>query len=360
MVEPLVSTQKKSTRRKNAISRLALPLSLLLMLAAFAISSMVYAKLSGATATIEFAGLGELWSWLTSDSLESKIFFRLRLPRILGAGLVGAGLAAAGCAFQATLRNPLAEPFTLGVSSGSALAAVVAIRFGLDWQFAGVSGVGIAALLGALATVYMVWRIASVGDRLPAATLLLAGITVAMFCGALTMVVQYTADIGEVYRMIRWMMGGLAGLLWQPLYFAGPVIIAGIVVLSWQGRDFNALAAGSDAAASLGTNPRRTTTIAFATCAVLVGAGIAIAGPIGFVGLIVPHIMRALVGPDHRKLIPLSAIAGAGALVICDLGARTLLFPAELPVGILTALIGGPFFLSLLIRSKKKGALWGA
>ncbi len=345
--------------RENEKRWVALPLAMTVLVLALAISSMVYANLSGGVAHVDFAGPSELWRWLTQDSLESKIFFRLRLPRILGAALVGAGLAVAGCAFQATLRNPLAEPFTLGVSSGSALAAVIAIRFGFDWQLAGISGVGIAALFGALATVTMVWRIASVGDRLPAATLLLAGITVAMFCGALTMVVQYSADIGEVYRMMRWMMGGLAGLLWQPLYFAGPVIIVSILVLCWQGRDFNALAAGADAAASLGTDPRRTTTIAFATCAVLVGAGIAIAGPIGFVGLIVPHIMRALVGPDHRRLLPVSAFAGAAALVACDLAARTILFPAELPVGILTALLGGPFFLALLIRAKKNGALWG-
>ena len=336
-----------------------LPLSLLAALAAIAISSMVYADLSGGVASLTWAGPGDLYRWMTGDSLEATIFFRLRLPRILGAAFVGAGLAAAGCAFQATLRNPLAEPFTLGVSSGAALAAVVAIRFGLDQSIAGIGGVGICALLGALTTVYMVWRIASVGDRLPASTLLLAGITVAMFCGALTMVVQYSANIGEVYRMMRWMMGGLAGVLWQPLYSTGPVIVIGVLVLCWQARDFNALAAGADAAASLGTSPKKTITIAFATCALLVGAGIAIAGPIGFIGLIVPHIMRAFVGADHRRLIPTSAFAGAAALVLCDLAARTILFPAELPVGILTAIVGGPFFLGLLLRAKKNGALWG-
>lgn len=334
-------------------------MALLLLLLAMALSSMIYGEIDANGSGMRLAGPGELWSWLTESSLESKIFWRLRLPRILGAVIVGAGLAGAGCAFQATLRNPLAEPYTLGVSAGAALAAVLAIRFGLDESILGVSGVGFAALLGALATVYMVWRIAAVGDHLPPATLLLAGITVAMFCGASTMVVQYTADVNEVYRMVRWMMGGLDGVLWKPLYYAGPATIIGLLILLSLGREFNALAAGADAAASLGVNPKRTVTIAFATCALLVGSGIAIAGPIGFVGLIVPHLIRALVGADHRRLIPVSALAGGATLVLCDLLARTILFPAELPVGVLTALVGGPFFLALLVREKGSGTLWG-
>ena len=336
-------------------SALAVPITAAWAVLAMAISAMVYAQVDG----IELATPMQLWSWLEGESLDATIFWRLRLPRIVGAAVVGAGLASAGCAFQATLRNPLAEPYTLGVSAGAALAAVLAIRFGLDQSILGASGVGIAALAGALATVYMVWRIAAVGDRLPPATLLLAGITVAMFCGALTMVVQYSANVSEVYRMVRWMMGGLDGVLWRPLYIATPATILGIVVLMWLARDFNALAAGADSAASLGVSPKRVVTIAFATSALLVGAGIAIAGPIGFVGLIVPHIMRALVGADHRRLIPVSALAGGGALVLCDLLARTVLYPAELPVGVLTALLGGPFFLALLVREKSSGSLWG-
>ncbi len=337
----------------------ALPLALLFVLAVMALSAAIYGQIDGAGTRLHLAGPSELLSWLSGEGLESTIFWRLRVPRILGAVLVGAGLAGAGCAFQATLRNPLAEPYTLGVSAGAALAAVFAIRLGLDQTLLGVSSVGVAAPLGALATVYMVWRIAAVGGRLPPATLLIAGITVAMFCGASTMVVQYTADVSEVYRMVRWMMGGLDGVLWQSLYFAGPATLVGLVVLIYLGRDFNALAAGADAAASLGVNPKRVVTIAFATCALLVGSGIAIAGPIGFVGLIVPHICRALVGADHRRLIVVSALAGGGTLVLCDLLARIVLFPAELPVGVLTALFGGPFFLVLLVREKGSGTLWG-
>ncbi len=327
------------------------------MLLAMAISAMVYGELGAGQAQLRLARPEELWLWISGDDMESTIFWRLRLPRITGAALVGAGLAGAGCAFQATLRNPLAEPFTLGISSGSALAAVIAIRFGLGGTLLGISGVGVAALLGALLTVYLVWRIGSIGHRLPPATLLLAGITVAMFCGASTMVVQYTADIGEVYRMVRWMMGGLDGVLWESLAFGAPATIVGLLVLSWLARDFNALAAGADAAASLGIDPKRTITLAFGSSALLVGAGIAIAGPIGFVGLIVPHMMRSLVGADHRRLLPLSILGGATLLVLCDLLARSILFPAELPVGILTAILGGPFFLFLLIR-RRQHSMW--
>lgn len=333
----------------------AIPLAIIALLLAMALSALVYGNLDAGEAQLSVASPGALWSWLFDDSMESTIFWRLRLPRIVGAALVGAGLAGAGCAFQATLRNPLAEPYTLGVSSGSALAAVLAIRLGLEGTVLGTGGIGFAALIGALITVYLVWRIGSIGQSLPPSTLLLAGITVAMFCGASTMVVQYTADIGEVYRMVRWMMGGLDGVLWQSLAFSAPAMGLGLLLLLWLARDFNALAAGSDAAASLGVDPKRTVTLAFAASALLVGAGIAVAGPIGFVGLIVPHIMRSLVGADHRRLLPASIFAGGAALVLCDMLARSILFPAELPVGVLTALFGGPFFLVLLIRSRQSG-----
>lgn len=350
-------TKTGTTTTRHALLALVVAFSCALM--AMALSAMVYGKLGSGMPQLSLASPARLWAWMVGDDLEANIFWRLRMPRILGAALVGAGLAGAGCAFQATLRNPLAEPYTLGVSSGAALFAVLAIRMGLDTSIAGASGVGVAALVGALLTVYLVWRIASMGDHLPPATLLLAGITVAMFCGAMTMVVQYTAEVGEVYRMVRWMMGGLDGVLWRPLQFAGPSVLLGLAMLLYLARDFNALAAGSDAATSLGTNARRTVTLAFAASALLVGAGIAVAGPIGFIGLIVPHIMRALVGADHRVLIPVSALAGAASLVLCDLLARALLYPAELPVGVLTALLGGPFFLALLLREKRRGGLWG-
>jgi len=291
--------------------------------------------------------------------LATYRFQEHRLPRVLGGALVGAALAAAGCAFQSVLRNPLAEPYALGVSSGAALAAFIAIYLGVDRTVLGQSGVGLAALIGAAGTVAVVWSLARVGRELPPATLLLAGVTMAMFCSAASMLVQYLAGFGETQRMIRWLMGGLDGLMFPALGRAAPAIALGLLVLMVQARDLNALSAGGDAAASVGVNPARATALAFATSSLLVGAAIALAGPIGFVGLIVPHAARALVGPDHRVLLPCSILGGAALVVLCDTLARVVLAPAELPVGVVTALLGGPFFLYLLLHERTRSRLWG-
>jgi iron complex transport system permease protein len=299
--------------------------------------------------------LSDLGDLLDTDST----LFRYRLPRVLGGALVGAALSGAGCAFQAALRNPLAEPYALGVSSGASLAAFIAIQFNVDESFLGQSGVGLAALAGAAATVVLVWRLARVGKELPPATLLLAGITIALFCSAGSMLVQYVAGFGETQRMVRWLMGGLDGLLFPALGRSTPAVAVGLLLLLALARDLNALSAGGDAAASVGVAPARATAMTFATASLLVGAAIALAGPIGFVGLMVPHASRALVGPDHRALMPCAMLGGAALLILCDTIARVALAPSELPVGVVTALLGGPFFLYLLLREKTRGRLWG-
>jgi iron complex transport system permease protein len=288
------------------------------------------------------------------DGTAATIFWHVRLPRALAAAMVGAALAAAGCAFQAVLRNPLAEPFTLGVSSGASLAAVIAIRLGVV-AIAGTAGVGAAAILGAVLAVAVVWQLGRVGASLPPATLVLAGVTVSMFCAAAALVVQSTADFAEMSRMLRWMMGGLEWTQFTTIVRALPAIVVGAAVLLWMGRDLNALAAGAEAAASVGVAVGRAQTTAFAAASLLVGVSIAIAGPIGFVGLIVPHALRAVVGPDHRVLLPVSLVGGAGFLVVSDTIARML---GQLPVGVVTALCGGPFFLLLLVRGKRSSAMW--
>lgn len=297
------------------------------------------------------------WSALGDErSTDHRVFYYTRLPRALAAMVVGAALAGAGCAFQAVLRNPLAEPFTLGVSAGASLAAVIAIRVGVE-SVAGTAGVGAAAVLGALAAVALVWQLGRVGSTLPAATLVLAGVTVSMFFSAASLMVQYTSDFVEVSRMLRWMMGGLEWTLMSTLARAAPVMAIGALVLLWMGRDLNALAAGYESASSVGVAVGRAQTMAFAAASLLVGTSIAIAGPIGFVGLIVPHALRAMIGPDHRVLLPASMFGGAALVILCDTIARVL---GQLPVGIVTALLGGPFFLLLLVRGKRSGALWQA
>jgi iron complex transport system permease protein len=293
-------------------------------------------------------------SAIWSDDVDATIYWRVRLPRSLAALLCGAALAGAGCAFQAVLRNPLAEPFTLGVSSGASLAAVLAIRLGAVSLLGG-AAVPAAAVLGAVGAVVLVWRLAKVGDALPPATLILAGVTVSMFCSAASLAVQYTSAFADVSRMLRWMMGGLEWTTYATVARAAPAIALGAVTLLLQGRALNAMAAGPEAAASVGVDAGRTQSIAFAAASLLVGASIAVAGPVGFVGLIVPHALRAVVGPDHRVLLPSSMLMGAAMVGVCDTLARML---GQWPVGIITALGGGPFFLLLLVRGKRSADLW--
>ena len=313
---------------------------------------------------VETSSGGRSLSWLspaaiTGDDLDARLFWSARLPRAAAALLVGAALALAGCTFQAVLRNPLAEPYTLGISSGSALAAVIAIRLGIDATWLGTSGVSLAAFVGAAVTVTIVWRLGRVGSALPPATLLLAGITIAGFCSAASMLVLYTSDFAEVYRIVGWMMGGLDFIRYGELARAAvPIAIAAAIILVYA-RDLNALSAGADAAASVGVSAARVMTLCFVVASLAVGATIALAGPIGFVGLIVPHAVRGVVGPDHRVLLPVSALVGGAFLLICDTIARLALAPQELPVGVVTALLGGPFFLGLLLREKSSGKLWG-
>ncbi|MBL0219392.1 MAG: iron ABC transporter permease [Myxococcales bacterium] len=294
---------------------------------------------------------------LTDGTFEAKIL-AVRMPRVLAALLVGGALAGAGCALQALLRNPLAEPFTLGISSGSSLAAVLAIRLGVEGAFGG-AGVGAAALFGAIATLLVVWRLARVGSALPPATLILAGVTLSMFCSAASVLIQYTSDFTEVSRMLRWMLGGLDSMQLSTVKYAALPILGGLVILALHGRALNALAAGPEVAASLGVRVARTTSVVFFLASLLVGAAIAVAGPIGFVGLIVPHALRAILGPDHRLLIPASVFGGAVLLTICDTLARTVTAPAPLPTGAVTALLGGPFFVMILVGQKRRAAMWG-
>lgn len=306
--------------------------------------------------TAEANAEGVHWRLLSlSDSIDHDILLRLRVPRALTALLVGAALAVAGVALQGLLRNPLAEPFTLGISSSSSLAAVIAIRIG----FASGAAVHVSAMLGALLAVWIVWRMARSQAGLPPATLLLAGITLTTWAAAASMLVQHTASFVEMAAMVRWMMGSLHNVAGYDALQLGalPLAAAGLVVM-WHRDDLNAMTMGHDVAAGVGVDVRRTSTRIFVAASVLVGGAIALAGPVGFVGLMVPHLCRGLVGANHRRLLPWSTFVGGIGLVICDGLARLVLAPDQLAVGILTALLGGPFFVAMLIREKRQSALW--
>ena len=286
-----------------------------------------------------------------TDNPDAQIFFISRLPRTLAAALVGAALAASGVVFQALLRNPLATPFTLGVSSGAALGAMLAITFPVSLAFAGVSTVPIASFAGALGAVAIVYFLSTVRRHgLSTTVLLLAGITLNAFFSSLILFVQYLADFSQTMRTVRWLMGDLDVGSYAPILAALPFLLAGFAVFAWLPRALNLLTLGADAASARGVDVVRTQRLAFFSASLATGAAVSLGGPVGFIGIIVPHLVRLLVGADHRLVLPASALFGAAFLIGCDVAARTLIAPMVLPVGILTAMIGGPFFLWLLIR----------
>jgi iron complex transport system permease protein len=286
-----------------------------------------------------------------NENTDAQIFFIARLPRTLAAAVVGATLAAAGVVFQALLRNPLATPFTLGVSAGAALGAILAISLPVSMGWAGVGTVPIASFAGALGAVAIVYFLATVRRRgLSTSVLLLAGITLNSFFSSLILFVQYLADFTQTFRTVRWLMGDLDVAGYAPILAALPFTLLAFGAFAWLPRSLNVLALGEDAAAARGVDVLRTQRIAFLSASLATGAAVSLGGPVGFIGIIVPHLVRLMVGSDHRLVLPASALFGSAFLVACDVASRSLLAPRQLPVGILTALIGGPFFLWLLIR----------
>jgi len=288
-----------------------------------------------------------------TDNADAQIFFIARLPRTLAGACVGALFASAGVVFQGLLRNPLATPFTLGVSTGAALGAIVAITFNWSIAVAGISAVPVSAFVGSLVAVAIVYALAQARHRgLSTTVLLLAGVTLNAFFSAVILFVQYFASFADTYRTLRWLMGDLDVSSYQPILAALPAAIAALAVFAWLARPLNLLALGPDSAESRGLDVTRAHRAAFLSASLATGAAVSIGGPIGFVGIIIPHLVRLMVGPDHRLVLPAAALFGAAFLVGCDLVARTILAPLELPVGIITAIIGGPFFLWLLIRKR--------
>ena len=288
-----------------------------------------------------------------ADNVDAQIFFIARLPRALAGALVGATLAAAGVVFQALLRNPLATPFTLGVSAGAALGAMLAITTRLHLSLWGVSAVTAASFAGSLCAVGIVYAMARARHRgFSTNILLLAGVTLNSFFSALILFVQYVADSAEAVRTMRWLMGDLDIAGYGPLLAALPLCVVAFVAFAWLPRALNLLSLDTDAAASRGVNVLRVQRVAFFSASMATGAAVSLGGPIGFIGIIIPHLVRLMVGADHRIVLPASAFFGAAFLVAADVVARTAMAPVELPVGIITALIGGPFFLWLLVRQR--------
>jgi iron complex transport system permease protein len=285
------------------------------------------------------------------QNVDAQIFFIARLPRVLAGALVGAALAAAGVVFQAMLRNPLATPFTLGVSAGASLGAMLVIIFGVSVSLGPFSPVPLASFAGAaVATGIVYWLATPYGRAMSSTVLLLAGVTLNSFFSALIMFVQYIADFAQVYRAARWLMGDLDVAGFAPIVAALPLIAVAFVMFAVLPSSLNLLSLGADAAAARGVDVIRSQRLAFFSASLATSAAVSLAGPIGFIGIVVPHLVRLIVGVDHRVVLPASALFGAAFLVGCDLVARIALAPIEIPVGVVTAMIGGPFFLWLLVR----------
>jgi iron complex transport system permease protein len=292
---------------------------------------------------------------LAGLSPDREILFDTRLPRVLLALLAGGALGVAGVLFQAMLRDALATPYTLGVSSGASLGAVAAICLG--WREAGhLPAIWIASFAGAGLVLFLVLGIASEGRRMSSFTLLLAGVSINTICLAAILFLQYIASFGQTFAIVRWLMGGIDAVDYSTLAWFAAAVLPASALIFLRAREWNLMAVGDDWAAAHGVAVSRLMLTGYVLGSFLAGSVTALTGPIGFVGLIVPHALRLKLGADHRLLLPCSFFTGAAFLAICDTVARTVLAPTEIPVGVVTALLGGPFFIWLL-RSKSR-SLW--
>lgn len=283
------------------------------------------------------------------------ILSQIRLPRIVLSLLVGAGLAVAGAVFQGIIRNPMVDPYIIGISAGAGTGVMLALFLGVEIVIFNLSSLPAFAFLGAVLTVALVYQLARVGNKLPVLTFLLAGVAVSFILNSL-MSFLMVIRTENLQQLVYWLMGSLAGSRWADIKMIMPYFLLALITIFYYLKDLNILLLGEESAAHLGLNVEKVKVILLAAASLLTASVVSVSGSIGFIGLVVPHIARMIIGPDHRKLIPLAAIFGGAFLMIADTFARTIMAPMELPVGIITALAGGPFFIYLL-RNKSKN-IW--
>ena len=290
-----------------------------------------------------------------SDPSAANILWNIRLPRVVLAGLVGAALAIAGAAFQGLLKNPLADPYTLGVSSGASVGAVMTLFFGISVPFLGMFTLPVMSMLFAIVTMFLVIGFAKLVDRsMKMETVILTGIIFSSFLGSIiSLMIALTGE--ELRQIIGWLLGSVSMRGWPYVQMALPFIIIGSFVLWLCRRELNAMLFGEERAKHLGVNVKRQKMMILVAGSMLTGAAVAVSGTIGFVGLVVPHMTRLLWGSDHRHLLPLSFINGAALLIVCDLISRTIISPTELPIGVITAFIGAPVFAFIFFRQRNGG-----
>jgi iron complex transport system permease protein len=326
------------------LTRWALGLLLVVLLTATVVAGVRFGSVPLPTAEVLAALSGG------GDPVSRDIVLRLRLPRVLLGVLVGGGLAIAGATFQALLRNPLAEPYILGISGGASVGAVLVLAFG--WTVMGSWMLPLAAFAGAVAAIAMVFGVATAtGRSMDVRVLLLAGVVVAAFFSACITLILSVSSARTVQSAVLWIMGSLASANWRNVGLTAAYTLPAAALLLTFARPLNLMAIGEETAAYLGTEVERVKRVALLVAALITASGVAVAGVIGFVGLVVPHAVRLMVGSDHRGLLPLSFLAGGTFLTLADLVARLALAPTEIPIGVITAFVGVPFFLVLLRRS---------
>ncbi|MDQ0273242.1 iron complex transport system permease protein [Cytobacillus purgationiresistens] len=286
------------------------------------------------------------------DPMHANIVMNIRLPRVILAGIVGASLAIAGAAFQGLLRNPLADPYTLGVSSGASVGAVLTLFFGISIPFAGAFTLPLLSILFAFVTIFVVLIFARQIDRsMKVETIILTGIIFSSFLGAfISLMIALTGD--ELRQIIGWLLGSVSMRGWEYIKIILPFFLIGSVILLANSRELNAMSFGEERAQHIGVNVQRRKMVILFAGSILTGAAVAVSGTIGFVGLVIPHLTRLLWGPDHLHLLPLSIMTGGGFLILADLVARTIISPTELPIGVITALIGAPVFAMILMKRR--------
>ena len=292
------------------------------------------------------------WSVLgdyQSQTPAGVIFWQIRIPRTLAAFLAGSALAVAGMAFQAYFRNPLATPYTLGVSSGAAVGAALAIRLGIPALIPLFPSTAVFGFLGAMGCTLLLYGLTRMRGGFSTPVLLLTGVALSFLLSSLLLAIQYTASLHDAYRLLRWMMGGVGMVGYEAVLTMLPFVLIGMIALGLMSEALDLLSVGEQTAMTRGVDVNRLNRILFFIVSLMIGGVVSVCGPIGFVGIMVPHTCRLLFGFRHRVLFPVVALSGGMLLTLCDAVARTVIAPAELPVGVVTALIGGPFFLFLVL-----------
>jgi iron complex transport system permease protein len=309
------------------------------------------------TVRIVLHGASFLRNWIDISDINPNfvtIIYRVRLPRVFMAVFVGMALSCAGVMYQGLFRNPMADPYIIGVSSGASLAVAIGIVTGVSVSFLGFSGLMVSAFIGSLAVSFLVFAVARSGSRsVSVLTLILSGIAIGALCSAGT---SFLMMFGreEMHQIVFWIMGSLTTAQWHQVVIVGPVIVIGCALLFIFTKDLNLLTLGEQRAKQLGVDTESLKTATLVVSSLVVAAAVSVSGIIGFVGLVIPHMSRIVVGPDNRVLLPVSGLVGAVVLLVADTLARTVMIPREIPVGILTSLLGSPFFIYLLRRTRKR------